>query len=64
MGKNKSLKVGVVWKGVPIEQENEKGEVVIETIFVRGLSPADRSAIMRQDGGEGLAILYRRRLAA
>lgn len=54
--KNQSLKAGIVWKAVSVPQEEGEDQ----KIYVRGLSPADLRAIMQEDGGDGLALLYRR----
>ncbi len=56
MGKrNKSLALGIVYKAVPIPQA--EGDEPVD-IWVRGLSPADIAAVMRDDGGDGLGALY------
>ena len=55
-GKNKSLAIGIVYKAVPIPQDD--GPDV--DIYVRGLSPSDFTAIMADDGGDELGTMYRR----
>lgn len=56
MGKNASLKAGIIWKGVPVAQDGDEPQ----TIYVRGLSPADLTLIMQEDGGTALGLLYTR----
>lgn len=55
MAKNKSLSVGIVYKAIPIAQDTGGDPV---TIYVRGLSPADISAIMGDGEAQSLAQLY------
>lgn len=56
MGKNTSLKAGIIWKDVPVAQDGEEPLI----IWVRGLSPADLTLIMQEDGGTALGLLYSR----
>lgn len=56
MGKNASLKAGIIWKEVPVAQDGDDPL----TIFVRGLSPADLTLVMQEDGGTALGLLYSR----